>query len=105
MTLSSPLPAGLVLIALIVGFWIGLAMGGLAQQALDRLLRAFAVRRAVRNTVAALQPAGTVSDQRQRRELLDATDGEYTALLRVDARRVAGAVVPQGRDTVTAVRP
>jgi hypothetical protein len=104
MTLSSPLPAGLILEALIVGFWIGLVMGWLAQQGLDRILRAFAVRRAVRDTVAALPPPGTVTEQRRRRELVDAADGEYTAMLEAAARRGAGAVSPQARNTATAVR-
>jgi hypothetical protein len=98
MTLSSPLPVGLVLLALIVGFWTGLIMGWLAQQGLDRILRAFAVRRAVRNTLAGLQSPGTASDQRGR-ELVDAADGEYTALLQVAARRNPTAVVPQHRNT------
>jgi hypothetical protein len=60
MTLSTSLPAGLVLLALVVGFCIGLIMGGLAQRPLDRMLRCVAVRRAVQATVAAMQPAGVV---------------------------------------------
>jgi hypothetical protein len=57
MTLSTPLPAGTLLVVLIVGFWVGLIVGWLAQQALDRVLRFVAVRA----TVAAMQPAGMVA--------------------------------------------
>jgi hypothetical protein len=57
MTLATSLPAGLVLLALVVGFVIGLTLGGTAQRASDRVMRAWAVRRAVQATVAELRSA------------------------------------------------
>jgi hypothetical protein len=57
------------LLALVVGFGIGLAMGGLAQRELDRLLRWLAVRRAVQATIEAMEsaPAAHSGDYDRRR--------------------------------------
>lgn len=55
MTLSTLIPAGLVLIALIAGWFTGLVMGWMAQQGQDRVLRYVAVLKAVRATAAFLR--------------------------------------------------
>jgi hypothetical protein len=56
------------LLALVIGFGIGLAAGGLAQRELDRLLRRLAVHRAVQATVKAMDSApAAVSDYDRRR--------------------------------------
>jgi hypothetical protein len=54
MTLSTLIPAGLVLIAVIVGWFLGLVMGWMAQQGQDRVLRYVAVLKAVKATAAFL---------------------------------------------------
>lgn len=61
MTLMTLVPVGVVLVALIGFFWVGLVMGWLSQEGLNRVLRYVAVRKAVRETVAAMQPPGMVS--------------------------------------------
>jgi hypothetical protein len=54
MTFTTLIPAGLVLIALIGGWFTGLVMGWMAQQGQDRVLRYVAVRKAIRQALAAL---------------------------------------------------
>jgi hypothetical protein len=47
----------IALLALTVGFTIGLALGGLSQRALDKTLRAVAVRRAITHYLRRYHPA------------------------------------------------
>jgi hypothetical protein len=55
MTLSTLVPAGVLLPGSIAMFFVGLGAGGLAQRELDRLLRMLAVRRAVQATAKAMR--------------------------------------------------
>jgi hypothetical protein len=61
MTLATLVPAGSLLPALIVVFFVGLGTGGLAQRELDRVLRRIAVRRAVQATAKAMQAGEPVA--------------------------------------------
>lgn len=56
MSLSTPIPLGWVFVATVATFAIGLLLGWLSQQGLDRVLRHVAVRRARRNASAAQAP-------------------------------------------------
>ena len=61
MTLSTLVPVGSLLPGAIVTFFIGLGAGGLSQRGLDRVLRTLAIRRAVQDTVKAMQAGDPVA--------------------------------------------
>lgn len=117
MTLMTLVPVGVVLIALIVLFWVGLVMGWLSQQGLDRVLRFVAVRRAVRETVAAMQPPGMISGHRPH-ATEDVTspaakpnltpwysDRSPLPAIRARAERVRPTALPPGHTTPAGARP
>jgi len=73
-TLATLVPVGALLPGAIVTFFVGLGLGGLSQQGLDRVLRIIAIRRAVQATVKAMeagQPVAIPTDPMLR----EASDG------------------------------